>query len=114
MPQAPQLISMIPELVVYGIVSGIIFKFVRTKSLYANLYISLIPAMLAGRIVGGIVKAFVYLSNAEAYSISLWVSSYILGTFPGIVAQLIIIPILVFALIKSNVIESPEALKTHE
>ncbi len=114
MPQAPQLISMIPELVVYGIVSGILFKFVRTKSIYANLYISLIPAMIAGRIAGGIVKSFVYLSNAESYSVSLWVGSYIIKTFPGIIAQLIIIPMLVFALIKSNVIESPEVLKTYE
>ncbi len=114
MPQAPQLISMIPELVVYGIVSGILFKLICTKSTYANLYISLIPAMIAGRIVGGIAKIFVYLSNAEAYSVSLWVGSYIIKTFPGIIAQLIIIPILVFALIKSHVITSTEALKTHE
>lgn len=114
MPQAPQLITMIPELVAYGIISGIIFKFVRTGSTYANLYISLIPAMLIGRIIGGITKVFVYLSNAEAYSISLWVSSYIVKTLPGIVAQLIIIPILIFALIKSNIIPASEALKVNE
>lgn len=114
MPSAPQLISMIPELMVYGIVAGILFKVIHTKSIYANLYLSLIPAMLAGRLIGGAVKIFVYLSNAEAYTASIWISSYIVGTLPGIIAQLIIIPALTFALIKSGIFSYNEAVKINE
>jgi len=114
MPAAHQLISMVPELVFYGLISGLLFKFVRTKSIYANLYISLIPAMLAGRIAGGIAKAFVFLSDAQAYSVSLWASSYLIGTLPGIIAQLILIPALVFALIKTGVIPQNEVFVAHE
>ena len=106
MPPATGLISMVPELLVYGLVSGLLMKRIRTGKLSLDLYISLICAMLLGRVAGGIAKALFLrlMATGEPFGITLWVSSYFVGTFPGIVAHLILLPILVAALMKARVI----------
>lgn len=104
MPGPTGLISMLPELFIYGLASGLLMKYIRTGKLYADLYIVLIAAMVLGRIVGGIVSACFYLGSGKTFTIAIWASSYFLGTLPGIISQLILIPILVVTLMKSNLI----------
>lgn len=104
MPGAAMLVSMVPELMTYGIVAGLLMKNVRTGKLAADLYISLGGAMLLGRVVGGIAKAIFYTGTAEGYSLALWVSGYFVTAFPGIVCHLILIPILVVTLMKARLI----------
>lgn len=104
MPSAAMLVSMIPELCVYGAVCGLMMKWVRTGKLYADLYLALIPAMLLGRVAGGIVRAITYLSSAEGYSVALWTTSYVVGTLPGIILHLIVIPVLVLVLMKARLV----------
>ena len=57
MPPAAMLPSMMLELAVYGCVSGLMMRFIRTKNTYADLYISLIAALLCGRVVAGLMQA---------------------------------------------------------
>ncbi len=111
MPPATGLVSMIPELVTYGLVSGLLMKRIRTGKLVLDCYAALVPAMLLGRIVGGIAKAIFYsvMATGEVFGLGVWVTSYFVGTFPGIVVQLILLPVLVMALIKSRVIANPYA-----
>ena len=104
MPGPAGLITMIPELMMYGLISGAVIKAVRVKSLPVRLYTALVCAMLAGRIVGGVVSACVYMTNAEAYSLSLWAGAYVVGTLPGIALQLVLIPAMVLALRKTGAI----------
>lgn len=104
MPSATGLISMVPELMVYGLVSGLLMKKIRTGKLYADLYIALIAAMILGRVTGGIASAIFYIGNGQPFSISIWVTSYFVGTAPGIVTQLILIPVLAATLMKARVI----------
>lgn len=106
MPPASALITMIPELCVYGLVCGILMKLLRTRYTYLDLYASMIPAMLLGRIVGGLAKYLFYLSgaSAEGITISAWASAYFVGTLPGIILQLALIPTLVFVLMKARLI----------
>lgn len=104
MPPAAMLIPMVPELCTYGVVSALLFRFVRTGRAGADLYLSLLPAMLLGRVVGGAVQAVYYLSAAKTYSVALWASSYLLGTLPGAVLHLILIPALVLVLTKARLI----------
>lgn len=106
MPGAAMLASMVPELMAYGLITGLLMRFVRTGRLYADLYISLSAAMLAGRIVGGVAKALFYMGSGEAFTLAVWASSYFVSTLPGIIAHLILIPILVVMLIKARVIPS--------
>lgn len=104
MPGAAMLPSMVPELMTYGLVTGLMMKLIHTKNLCADLYLSLIIAMLAGRIVGGIAKALFYMGGGSTFTLGLWASSYFVSTLPGIIAHLILIPILVSALIRAKVI----------
>lgn len=116
MPSATGLVSMVPELCVYGLVSGLLLRFVRTRSTYADLYIALLCAMLLGRVVGGVAKVLFYLSGASAMSelsFSMLVSSYFVESLPGILIQLVLLPTLVFTLMKAKLIPEryPRAAK---
>lgn len=104
MPTATALIFMVPELMVYGLTAGLAMKYIRTKKLYADLYISLGIAMVLGRVAGGIASAFFYMGIGQSFGIAVWASGYFLGTLPGIVVQLILIPILVVTLMKAKVV----------
>jgi len=95
---------MVPELCAYGLFSGLLLQWIRTGKLYADLYLSLIPAMLAGRVVGGVARALFLMAQSKGYSVALWVGSYLTGTLPGIVLQLVLLPVLVAALIRARLI----------
>ena len=102
MPPMAFLPSMLCELAVYGFVSGLLMRFVKTGKLLADLYISLVGAMLLGRLVLGLLNAVLF--RAGEYSVALWTTSAFVTALPGIVIQLAVIPVLVFALKKSNLI----------
>lgn len=107
MPSATGLISMVPELCVYGLASGLVLRFVHTKHTYADLYLALVAAMLLGRVAGGVAKVLFYLSGMSgmtALSMPLLASTYFVQSIPGIVIQLIILPTLVFTLMKARLI----------
>ena len=106
MPPMMMLVRMIPELCVYGLAGGICMRFIRTGKATADLYISLAVAMVAGRIVGGIASAIFYTVTTGVYSIALWATNYFAEALPGIVAHLIIVPVLVFTLTKAKLIPS--------
>ena len=104
MPNAAGLVSMVPELFAYGLVCGLGMLFIRVKHLLADVYLSMIPALITGRLVGGAVSALVYTGAAGGYSFAMFISSYLVGTFPGMIAQLALIPLLVLTLEKTKVI----------
>ena len=79
-------------------------RFVRTGKLSADLYIALVTAMLAGRAVAGVAKALLYMSNGEAFTIALWVSSHFVTALPGIICHLILVPLLMMALYRARLI----------
>jgi len=106
MPPATALVSMLPELLVYGLTTGLMMKWVRTGKLGADLYISLAVAMVLGRIVAGIAKAIfmAVMSTGEVFTLALWISSHFVSSFPGIVTHLVVIPLLMAVLIRARVI----------
>lgn len=104
MPAAAILPVMTVELCVYGLVSGLLMRFVRTKSNYADIYISLVPAILLGRILAGLSAAFVF-GSRNITSVGAWVSSYFVTNLPGTAFQLVLIPLLVLALMKMRLVE---------
>lgn len=104
MPPVAKLIHFIPELAVYGLLTGLMLTLIHTKKLVADLYIALIVAMIAGRIVGGIAQALFYLSSGQTVAIAAIAASYFVGSLPGIICHLIVIPILVAVLMKARLI----------
>lgn len=104
MPGPAMLPTMIPELVAYGLTAGLLMKWVHTGKSPADLYISLTGAMVLGRVVGGIAKLLFYMGSGETFTVAIWISSYFVGTLPGIVCHLVVIPLLVLTLTRAKLI----------
>ena len=102
MPPAAVLPGMLVECGVYGLAAGLLMQLVRTKHLYADLYISLAAAMLLGRVVSGIAKALIF--SAGSYSMASWVVGSFVTALPGIVIQLALLPSIVYALMRARLI----------
>ena len=102
MPPAAVLPGMLVECGVYGLAAGLLMQLVRTKHLYADLYISLAAAMLLGRVVSGIAKALIF--SAGSYSMASWVAGSFVTALPGIVIQLALLPSIVYALMHARLI----------
>ena len=103
MPPAPYLPSMLAELSVYGLMTGVLSKYVKVQNNLVRNYIVLIGAMLCGRITYGILNALIF--RAGSYSMAAWVSAAFVTALPGIVIQLVLIPVLVDRLQKGGYIE---------
>ncbi len=104
MPPLTMLVRMIPELCAYGLTCGLMMRFVRTGHMLADLYISLGCAMLVGRIIGGIATAIFYAVTSGVYSLALWAGGYFVESIPGILAHLILVPLLAVTLEKAKVL----------
>lgn len=102
MPPAAVLPGMLVECGVYGLAAGLLMQLVRTKHLYADLYISLAAAMLLGRVVSGIAKALIF--SAGSYSMASWVAGSFVTALPGIIIQLALLPSIVYALMRARLI----------
>lgn len=101
MPPAAMLPSMMVECAVYGAVSGVMMRFVRTKNSWLDLYISMITAMLAGRVVAGLANAWIFTPGTAPFA---WVTTSLVTGIPGIVIQLVLLPILVAALTRAKLL----------
>ena len=106
MPTATQLIYFVPELMLYGFVTGLMLDLVHTQKLLPDLYIALLTAMLAGRVVGGIAQALFYLGSGQTFTVAAIAAGYFVRALPGIISQLIVIPILVTTLMKARLISN--------
>lgn len=104
MPTVTALIFMVPELMIYGLISGMVMKLVRTGNLYVDIYIALIAAMLLGRVAGGIASAVFYIGSGKSFGIAAWAASYFAGSIPGMILQLILLPVMIVTLMKASLI----------
>lgn len=102
MPGWGYLPTMMIELAIYGLVSGLMMRLVHTGKQAADLYISLLTAMLTGRIITGILRAFIFAPGS--YSLKAWAAGYFVSCFPAIAIQLILIPIVYLALQKAHLV----------
>ena len=99
----PTAVGMAFELATYGMISGLLYRKLTVKSL--NIYITLIGAMLGGRIVWGIVSILLYGIQGNVFSWQLFISGALLNAVPGIVLQLVLIPVIVLILEKAGLID---------
>ena len=101
MPPAAMLPAMMVECGVYGLTAGVMMRFVRTRNAVADLYISLVSAMVLGRFIAGLVKAFILTPDTAPFA---WVTTSLVTGIPGIVIQLLLMPMVVLALTKARLI----------
>lgn len=99
-PLFPTAFSMAFELAVYGFLSGFLYR--KLSENKVNIYLSLVISMIAGRLVWGAVQLCCAGFDASKFNLSLFWSGAVVNAIPGIVIQLILIPVLVMALEKAN------------
>ena len=103
MPGAPMLPQMMVELGCYGFAAGLMMNLLRGMRSAAKVYISLVSAMLFGRIAAGCARALIFARGS--YSLPMWISSYFVSCFPAIIMQLVLIPVIFFALDRAGFTE---------
>lgn len=102
MPPMAMVPSMLVELATYGLVAGLLARYVRTGRRTLDLYLQLVGAMLAGRVVYGLANALIF--SAGRYSLSVFVGGAFVTALPGIAIQLALLPAIVLLLERSKVI----------
>ncbi|MDY3072639.1 MAG: ECF transporter S component [Eubacteriales bacterium] len=103
MPPLMTAICMSFELAAYGALTGLFYKLFPKKTVF--LYVSLILAMLGGRVVWGLAAWAIYPLFAKALTWQIFAASAFVNSIPGIILQIVVIPPLVLALRRANVME---------
>ena len=97
-PIFPTGFAMCFELAVYG------WLYRRLPDKKASIYVALIAAMTAGRVVWGLVMMMVAAGGTAEFTWAVFLSGAVLNAIPGIVLQLLLIPVLVLALRKTGIL----------
>lgn len=99
----PKALCMAFELAAYGAIAGLMHKLLPRKKPF--LYCSLLTAMIIGRLVWGIAMFLCIGISGGSFTFAAFLAGAFTNAFPGIILQIILIPILVV------MIEDPKFLK---
>lgn len=103
-PLFPTGLAMTFELSVYGTVTGLLYQ--KLPKTIGNIYITLITAMLSGRIVWGMAMTIICGINHFPFSFQAFLAGAFINAVPGIICHIILIPLIVIALRKAQLIEN--------
>ncbi len=101
-PMFPTAVAMSFELAAYGLAAGYIYRLPSRKA--ASVYPALIAAMIIGRIVWGVASMLLFRLGGNAFTWKLFLGGALLNAIPGILLQLVLIPLIMFALARSSLI----------
>ena len=105
MPPMAILPSMICELAAYGFVTGLLSRKINTGLKILDIYIPLLCAMIAGRLFFGLLNALIF--RAGSYTFSIWLTASFVTSLPGIIIQLVFVPVIIYILRKAKLITHP-------
>lgn len=116
MPPVSVLPGMMVELFAYGLVSGLLYRLIKTKHLLLDVYLSLVIAMLVGRTLGGLTNWCLYLAGrgAKAYTWATFFTAYFVVSWPAILIQVIAVPSILMALLKAHLIPESDRFLSPE
>ena len=102
-PMYPTALAMAFELAAYGALTGLFYNRLAKKPL--NTYIALAIAMNGGRVIWGIISAILYGMAGQPFGFAIFIAGAFTNAIPGIILQLIVIPILIMALENAHLIK---------
>ena len=105
-PLFPTAVCMAFELATYGAVTGLLHKWLPRKKVY--IYCALLGAMLIGRIVWGAAMFACMGLKGGSFTFAAFLAGAFTNALPGIILQIVLIPLLVMLL------ENPKVLKIKE
>lgn len=95
-PMFPTAAAMSLELAIYGLVTSLLYHRLPKRPFYV--YVSLMGGMLCGRIAWGAASYLLLGLSGSQFNLALFWAGAFANAVPGILLQLILIPILVFTL----------------
>lgn len=95
-PMFPVAVCMSFELATYGVVSGLLVRALPKRKW--SVYAALVGAMVAGRIVWGAARFICAGLDPNAFGFAAFIAGAVTTAIPGIIVQLVLIPVLVLAL----------------
>ena len=102
MPPVWVSVAMAFEMAAYGAISGLLYRKLRGRG--GRIYLSLIAAMLAGRLVWGLVQFLLAGLRSTTFNLTMFLSGAVTMALPGIILQLVLIPVLVVVMERTNMI----------
>lgn len=106
----PNAISMAFELATYAFVAGFLYEKSRWQCTKA-LYRCMLTAMVAGRIVWGVVQAALLGLGGNMFTLQMFLGGALLNAIPGIILQLVLIPVIMVALDRTKLVPFRHAQK---
>lgn len=99
----PVAVAMAFELATYALVAGLLYERSRWQCVKA-LYKCIIIAMLAGRAVWGVAMLILLGIKGNQFTFQAFLSGAFINAIPGIVIQLILIPVIMVALDRAKLV----------
>lgn len=99
----PNAVAMALELAAYGFVIGFLYNRARWQCI-RSLYRCMIAAMLCGRAVWGIAQVILLGIGENGFTFGAFITGAFLNAIPGIVLQLILIPMIMLALDRTHLV----------
>lgn len=99
----PVALAMAFEMAAYGAIAGFLYKKFAKKTI--NIYITLIAAMVGGRIVWAVASYLLFALAGNSFTFELFIAGAFINAVPGIILQIVLIPVLVLALKKADIIK---------
>lgn len=97
----PAGIAMSFELAAYGSAAGFLYGHLPKSK--ANIYVSLVGAMLIGRVIWGAARVVLFGLGKSDFGWAAFMSGAFINAIPGIIVQIVLIPIIVIALEKRKI-----------
>ena len=95
-PMFPTAFCMAFELATYGAIAGWLHNKLPNKKV--NVYVSLLGAMVIGRLVWGVIMFCCMGFDASKFGLNAFLAGAVLNAVPGIIVQIVLIPVLVITL----------------
>jgi thiamine transporter ThiT len=95
-PMFPTAFCMAFELATYGFIAGWLHNKLSNKKV--NVYVSLLGAMVIGRLVWGVIMFCCMGFDASKFGLNAFLAGAVLNAVPGIIVQIVLIPVLVIIL----------------
>jgi hypothetical protein len=92
----PTAFCMAFELATYGVIAGWLHNKLPNKKV--NVYVSLLGAMVIGRLVWGVIMFCCMGFDASKFGLNAFLAGAVLNAVPGIIVQIVLIPVLVITL----------------
>lgn len=111
-PIYPTAVAMAFELATYGAIAGMMYRLLPKKPW--SIFVSLVTAMLAGRVVWGIAQYILLGMKGNAFTLPAFLAGAFVNAWPGILIQIVLIPLIVYALDRAGLVPNSRTLRVTE